>query len=903
MIKRWSLITCIAVLICMFASGISFAGTSGGFAADAKGPGRTTSEEYKGRPWVSQKPFQPYPTEEQLFSEPGGAVEIGGIKADSYAKGQEVSWKTDNWEFYAAGHSEQDGIRIAREVLAALKDRTDLIPGAVRGKLRVLQFGNPMFVTIGWTYDDRIWYELSDGKGSPELMVKMLEAAAKDRSRAILLDGAPLENIAELRDGGLFLPLRTVCEALGFEVLWAEKDSTATVVRGDRKMVINTAAGSMEAGGGKVSLEGKYAVIDGRIYLEESIFAGHFGMQVKRDEAGRMVTLLPEPVPLGLEPVGNNQVVRVEEKAQIGNAMGGDLAYVEGITAYIYKKADDVEDLHAGYAGKNGYYDLGAAGSIINSDDSLTSVRALQLYGKTLIKFQGVFGSHVLRTSYFTLEEDVPKPFLSVDGQTTEMDVDGDGKKEIVAELSGTIPSVSIFEWDGKSLLGGSVEEALGADSVEFNHEDGSFRAYYKANAQKIPDGIAYQYTGDGLELKKADRDTGDVLSENVIDYNGDSGYEKVVVRMTEGKQYEDEAPGPFMGWNWQGKFAVQLLNAEGNVLSEMGLNKIFNPDGADMVFNRTFRLQFDDYNNDGYPDFTIGQYGSSNGNLYRLFTVKNGKIEVLPVKNGGSGELFSSGGRSRYTREFDKFAKSGFINWYYNNALGKNIRQNFAWDGAQFVMKPGGGGEDDPFGMEKDKAAPGAQAIPVEDPEVLAPMKAAITASINDTIERDILVCKKIDNYYFALIRLQHYDPKLKEFDGACGNVVYVFEDLGEKGVKMLASTSNEMAYSPGFGAAVAEYGNYAIMYGNLNKSAWVPENDTRRDTNYVRMVVAYNDGATSEENVEGQTGYILISTLPRKIEGFTLYDQKGETTKDDRCDMQYINDLNAQTQFRSRN
>lgn len=541
----------------------------------------SSSDDYKGRLWVSQKPFQPYPTEEQLFAEPSGIVEIRGIKADSYAKGQEVSWRTNNWEFYAAGHFEQEGIRVAEEVLEALKDKTDLIPGAVKGKLRVVQFGNPMLVTISWTYDGRTWYELYEEKGSPELMVKMLETAAKNHN--------------------------------------------------------------------------------------------------------------PAPIPLQFAAAENNQAVRMEQKVQIREMMRGDMAYVDGINAYMYIKEDDSEDLHGGYGGKDGFYDLGTVGSILNSDNGLTCVRALQLYGKTLIKFQGIFGSHVLQTNYFAMEEGIPKPFLSVDGLTTEMDADGDGKKEIVAELSGTIPSVNIFKWDGRSLLVSSVDKALGADSVEFNPEDGSFRAYYKANARDNPDGMAYRYTGNGLELKKADRDAGDILSENVIDCDGDSVYEKVIVRMTEGKQYEETAAGPFMGWNWQGKFAVRLVNAEGKVLSEMGLNKIFYPDGADMIFSKTFLLQFNDYNNDGSPDFVMGQYGSSNGNLYRLFTIKNGKIEPLPVKNGGSGELFSSGGRSRYTREFDKFAKSGFINWYYNNALGKNIRQNFVWDGAQFVVKPGG--------------------------------------------------------------------------------------------------------------------------------------------------------------------------------------------------------------------
>lgn len=211
-------------------------------------------------------------------------------------------------------------------------------------------------------------------------------------------------------------------------------------------------------------------------------------------------------IPLHFAPAENSQDVRMEEKAQIGVVTGGGVAHVEGINAYIYEKAEDSEDLHGGYGGKDGYYDLGPIGSIINSHNGLTCVRALQLYGKTLIKFQGVFGSHVLRTNYFAVEEGVPKPFLSVDGLTTEMDVDGDGKKEIVAELSGTIPSVNIFKWDGKSLLVSSVDKALGADSVGFDREDGSFRAYYKANAGANSDGIAYQYTGNGLELKKPDR-------------------------------------------------------------------------------------------------------------------------------------------------------------------------------------------------------------------------------------------------------------------------------------------------------------------------------------------------------------------------------------------------------------
>ena len=192
-----------------------------------------------------------------------------------------------------------------------------------------------------------------------------------------------------------------------------------------------------------------------------------------------------------------------------------------------------------------------------------------------------------------------------------------------------------------------------------------------------------------------------------------------------------------------------------------------------------------------------------------------------------------------------------------------------------------------------------GSHGVVVSDKNVLSVIKDAITAKINDTIERDIIVCKKIDKYYFALIQYRIYNLKAKEFDGASSNDVYVFEDLGAKGVKMLAYTSNEIIAIPGFGVGSGKYGGYYIMYGNLDKSVWVPENDTRRETNYSKMVLNYGDGTTSDENVDGCIGYLVISKAPNTITRFTLFDKNGKTTKDDKCDIQYIKNLNAETEF----
>lgn len=386
-------------------------------------------------------------------------------------------------------------------------------------------------------------------------------------------------------------------------------------------------------------------------------------------------------IPMQFRSIINEQQLKTENKGNICNMISS--TDVCGGRAYIYEKADDEENFHGGFAGAGGYYDLGAVGSRNGPKDGMTCVRVLELYGKTVLKFQGVFGSHVSNTSYFIIEGDIPASFLSTEGITTEMDIDGDGIEEIVAELPGTSPSVSIFEWDGNTFLTAGVNEALNAAAVAFNKEDGSFSAYYRQKEQTAFETVDYCYIRNGMQLKKAPSEIGDVVSDNTVDYNRDSAYERIIVRMTEGKQYEEVEPGPFQGWNWQGKFVVQLIDSAGNTISGLDLNGAFN--GEELTFNRTFLIQFDDYNNDGNKDFAIGQYGSSNFNCCRLFTVRNNRLEQLPVETG---DVLSGNGAGRHGMRLEKYGKSGFLSSYYDNGRGKVIKQYFVWNGSAFVLK-----------------------------------------------------------------------------------------------------------------------------------------------------------------------------------------------------------------------
>lgn len=205
-------------------------------------------------------------------------------------------------------------------------------------------------------------------------------------------------------------------------------------------------------------------------------------------------------------------------------------------------------------------------------------------------------------------------------------------------------------------------------------------------------------------------KDGTNILSKNTIDFNKDSDNENLIVKMTDGRYYEDTNPGPYMGANWEGKFNIQLINDKGNVISKLDLNKVFNE--QELNFQGDFNVEFDDYNNDGNIDFTIGQYASSNGNTYKLFTIlPDGKIEPLIIK--GQSEIFSSGG-NRYSIKFEKIGEATFKNQYYDNSKGETVETYYSWSNNenQFIIKPIDGpigeemGKDYAFGSEVGQSA-----------------------------------------------------------------------------------------------------------------------------------------------------------------------------------------------------
>lgn len=152
-------------------------------------------------------------------------------------------------------------------------------------------------------------------------------------------------------------------------------------------------------------------------------------------------------------------------------------------------------------------------------------------------------------------------------------------------------------------------------------------------------------------------------------------------VALIEGRYYDDWNPGALMGRNWLGNFQFVIRDGSGNVLRQFDIDRSF----FEQV-NQLFELSFRDYNGDGDIDFALGQYASSNGNVYQLYTIREDySIERLELADRQ--HLFASGG-SRHAIELEPWGNKGFMFEYYDNSAGKSFTNHYTWENNQFKLQ-----------------------------------------------------------------------------------------------------------------------------------------------------------------------------------------------------------------------
>lgn len=163
-----------------------------------------------------------------------------------------------------------------------------------------------------------------------------------------------------------------------------------------------------------------------------------------------------------------------------------------------------------------------------------------------------------------------------------------------------------------------------------------------------------------------------DIVYDNLI----------LTLEMIRGTYTENWDPGPYTGRAYEGDFILCVYTTEGKKISSIPLESF--DSNNPLVFLSTFHFGFDDYNADSAVDFTIGQYATSNGNDYKLFTLrKDGTIGALQIKDRST--LFVSDRTDYYSTIFQKEDDKTFSVEFYDNAASKSFRNNYRWNGVEF--------------------------------------------------------------------------------------------------------------------------------------------------------------------------------------------------------------------------
>lgn len=166
------------------------------------------------------------------------------------------------------------------------------------------------------------------------------------------------------------------------------------------------------------------------------------------------------------------------------------------------------------------------------------------------------------------------------------------------------------------------------------------------------------------------------ILAESNISARSGNKLELVDVN---GHYAEDPEIGPFFGPNWTGHFQLRVVNSKDAIVFTFNLpdNKFYQ-----YLFMGKFQFHFSDYNGDGNPDFTLGQYAGSNGFDYELFEITDNGIKAL---NTIPNPIFAAEGS--YSTVFPKVATNAFLVEDYNNATQNYEIFTFVWKNGEFKI------------------------------------------------------------------------------------------------------------------------------------------------------------------------------------------------------------------------
>jgi hypothetical protein len=133
------------------------------------------------------------------------------------------------------------------------------------------------------------------------------------------------------------------------------------------------------------------------------------------------------------------------------------------------------------------------------------------------------------------------------------------------------------------------------------------------------------------------------------------------------------------------GDFAISVLLESGKRVttplnSMMGGGTLRFPVGRWGLWH----LVFDDYNDDGRPDFALAELSCGNNDGYYLFTIsESGRVKLLPQASGGAIGMQGDTVSTRIPT-----SPEGLVATIYNNATGKGETVIYRWNRSRSVFE-----------------------------------------------------------------------------------------------------------------------------------------------------------------------------------------------------------------------
>lgn len=173
------------------------------------------------------------------------------------------------------------------------------------------------------------------------------------------------------------------------------------------------------------------------------------------------------------------------------------------------------------------------------------------------------------------------------------------------------------------------------------------------------------------------------LLAENSVTLvNGETV--KLQVVMSNGRYYDVEYAGYGGGVyeeNYNGAYEFRILS-NNKVVSTQKMKSYAGEEKYN--FNGHFDVLFGDYNNDGNPDFSVGQWIGSTTNEHTIYTIdKNKKIKTI-------GLIYTSEGKynSDFSYKFKNQNDKTIVTEFYDNGIGENRSLYFQWDEQNELFK-----------------------------------------------------------------------------------------------------------------------------------------------------------------------------------------------------------------------